>query len=535
MTELKRIVADIESIFSDSSYPQAFLDAWDQMECLASHSGRETLLVRNKQSGEMAVAKCYDRAQFPLEPDHSFLKELSHPGLPGFLGRYQNEKMLCFVREYIEGEPLSVYARTRQLSLEQIRAVADQVAGILEVLHGHQPAIIHRDIKPENIIIRPDGRTALIDFDISRSFKADGENDTVSFGTKGFAPPEQYGFGQTDARADVYAFGVLLRWLVTGSIRENRNITIDRELQRIIDRCTAFSPDERYTGITEVRRALAAAGRRKRRPDLKALAVLLGVMLLGLAGGFAVGRYTGWFRPVPRVSFTEPLIGQAVAMQLGRDAGSLTPEDLKGVTSLYIYGEKAYADRDQLLRQTVDENAEGPLRTLDDLAMLPNLEEVYIVRQGYVDISGIAGLTHLHTAELKHMRISGLQPLAGISGLRNAVLFDAGITDASPLENCPLLETLDVGLNAIADLRHIGRHPNLRNLGLMWLTIPELDGVAERLPRLKAVMLQHGDFKDLSGLQALPELERVYVLAGQEAAVREALSGTQAEIHITEN
>ena len=44
MNELKRIVQDMESVFSESSYPRDFLEAWDQMECLANHTGRETFL-----------------------------------------------------------------------------------------------------------------------------------------------------------------------------------------------------------------------------------------------------------------------------------------------------------------------------------------------------------------------------------------------------------------------------------------------------------------------------------------------------------
>ena len=51
MSEIRKIIADIESVFADSSYPQDFLAAYDQMECLASHSGRETFLVRRKSDG----------------------------------------------------------------------------------------------------------------------------------------------------------------------------------------------------------------------------------------------------------------------------------------------------------------------------------------------------------------------------------------------------------------------------------------------------------------------------------------------------
>ena len=50
--ELKRIEENIRSVFADSSYPQEFLDAYDQMECLASHSGQETFLLRKKDTSE---------------------------------------------------------------------------------------------------------------------------------------------------------------------------------------------------------------------------------------------------------------------------------------------------------------------------------------------------------------------------------------------------------------------------------------------------------------------------------------------------
>ena len=65
-------------------------------------------------------------------------------------------------------------------------------------------------------IIRTDGSLALIDFGISRVYKKESASDTVISGTEGFAPPEQYGFMQTDIRSDIYSFGVVLSWLLTG-------------------------------------------------------------------------------------------------------------------------------------------------------------------------------------------------------------------------------------------------------------------------------------------------------------------------------
>lgn len=535
MTELKRIEDNIRSVFADSAYPQDFLDAYDQMECLASRSGRETFLVRNKDTGETAVAKCYDRAVFPFRPNPEFLRDLDCPGLPRFIGRFQNEQMLCVVREYVEGETLSDYVREKQLTRQQILSISCQICDILSVLHHQQPPIVHRDVKPENVIIRPDGTAALIDFDISRSVREDGGSDTVVFGTRGYAPPEQYGFGQTDARADIYSFGVLLRWLVTGSAASNPNIRIDSRLQRVIDGCTAFSPEDRFEEIGQVRSALEKAGKRPRPFSLKKLLALSAVLICALCAGFAAGRLTDWFRPVPSVSFQEPLIEQAVRRQLGQMSGALTPEALAQVSGLYIYGSESYADPALFFQQRVEQHKEGPIRTLDDLALLPNLRELHIARQGYVDVSGVAGLAFAETVEFKHMRISGAQPVGQITRLKNAVLFDCGLSDVTALENCPWLESLDVGLNSIRSLAQIGNHPSVRRLGIMWLHMNSLQGISERLPKIQEVSLQHGSFQDLSALLSLQDLETVYVLADQKQAVTELFSGTNTKISVTEN
>ena len=536
MKEIRHIVEDIQAVCAQSSYPAEFLAAYDQMECLSRHSGRETFLIQEKATGRPAVAKCYDRTLFPFQPDYSFLADLDHPGLPKFLGEYHNEQMLCIVREYIEGEPLSERAGEHDMSQEEILSVTDQLCGILEALHSHNPPIIHRDIKPENVIIRPDGTAVLIDFDISRSFKEHGKADTVFFGTRGYAAPEQYGFGQTDSRTDIFALGVLLRWMMTGSIRENKNITINADVQRIIDHCTAFSPDARCADAAVVRREVRAVKKNGPLLSLRTLLTLTLTALVFLGAGFAVGRYTEVLKPRPQVVFAEPLIERAARLQLGRETGALTPEDLKQVSCLYIYGSEAYTDLEQLTAQRVDDHAEGSIHTLDDLKMMPGLTRVHIVRQGQVDVSGLSELEHLHTLELKHMRISDLQPIADNDRLQYLVLFDTGLSDVTALEACPWLTVLDIGLNDLMSLDAIGSYPSLHTLNLMWLKLYDVNGIEQRMPRLETVMLQHSEILDLSGLKALKNLRTVEVLPSQAEEVRLALSDRpDVEIRVVDN
>lgn len=229
--------------YDDSVYPEAFLEQYTPMACLADRNGITTFLVQNRK-GERLVARCCDRERSAGLNSLSLLRGLSHPGLPRCLDAMENGRMTVALREYVEGVPLDLYAAENELSEREITDICIRLCDILGFLHHRDEPIIHRDIKPQNVIVRPDGSLVLIDFDIARVYRAESETDTTFFGTVGYAPPEQYGFSQTDVRADIYSLGVLLRWLLTGSTRENKNVRVYRPLEKIIARCTAFSPND---------------------------------------------------------------------------------------------------------------------------------------------------------------------------------------------------------------------------------------------------------------------------------------------------
>ncbi len=122
----------IESAFARFGYPADLLADYDQLECLSSHQGRETFLVRKKSDGSLAVAKCYDREIYSLlAAEAAPAGQLDHPGLPRYLARYDNEKFICIVREYIAGVPLSDYVREQTLTQPQVVAPCLQLCDIL--------------------------------------------------------------------------------------------------------------------------------------------------------------------------------------------------------------------------------------------------------------------------------------------------------------------------------------------------------------------------------------------------------------------
>jgi serine/threonine protein kinase len=155
------------------------------------------------------------------------------------------------------------------LAAPQVISVCIQVARVLHYMHTRTPPIIYRDVKPSNIMLRADRVIKLIDFGVARTYKRRQAKDTVAMGSAGYAPPEQYGKGQTDSRSDVYGLGATLLHLLTnitpvplhqptvGSIKR-LNVTAGSELELVIIKAMEHDPDRRYQTAAEMADALIA-------------------------------------------------------------------------------------------------------------------------------------------------------------------------------------------------------------------------------------------------------------------------------------
>ena len=183
----------------EDTLPRELVEAYDIVECLSCVEGCDTLLLKQKSIGKKMVAKCYTGdSTLPGQTEDAQLENIRCAALPYFVGVYKNENYRCILREYIEGVSLDQYVKGHIMTEDIARELAIALAEAMKALHTSDPVIIHRDIKPKNIIVRDDGSVALIDFGISRVYKKEAASDTVISGTEGFAPPEQYGFMQTD-------------------------------------------------------------------------------------------------------------------------------------------------------------------------------------------------------------------------------------------------------------------------------------------------------------------------------------------------
>ena len=171
-------------------------------------------------------------------------------GVPQIIDLYEEENQLIVIENYVSGCSLQEKIDTSDLNIDSIYKYMDELCTILEKLHAFQPPIIHRDIKPSNIIITEHDHVVLLDFNAAKYFTNLNANDTILLGTKGYAAPEQYGFGSSTPRTDIYALGILLKEL-TDALPSST-----KKFDKIIRQCTQINPDDRYHSVTELREAL---------------------------------------------------------------------------------------------------------------------------------------------------------------------------------------------------------------------------------------------------------------------------------------
>ena len=555
----------IPGLPDEEEYPSELTECYELLECLSEQEDSRTLLARNRESGDCCIVKCYMQGNVLFERSEPMaLRSLDAAPMPCFLAEYRNDLMRCVLREYIPGETLAEIAKRREFSEEDVIGIGLQLCEQLQILHSQLPSIIHRDIKPQNVVILQDNTAVLIDFGIAREH-TENETDTVAFGTQGFAPPEQYGFSQTDARSDIYSLGILLYWLLH---RETKVAPGNHTaLEKVIARCTQFDPGKRFTDVRQMERALqnARPSSQRKRKGLLALAacLILAVLVFGIS--IAVR-----FHPKEAV-FSQPLVEKAVRANLGLSDSTVITEDmLAQVTGIYIVADAAYPDADSFYPAISQWYAEGlptrgPITDLSDLARMPGLEQVCIVAQELSDISALSRLPKLNKVEFKHNYLTDISALTGMIHLTSVGINDNPVQDISPLAQCPNLAFLDLcdvrsyDPSAISQLGNLDfldiSNPtesyryldgkSILDLRIAWTGLNDLH-VLDHVTRLERLEIDHTDITDLSPLKKhtglrvlkiaglpvndlqvlleLPQLEEVYVSEEQKPAV-EALGG----------
>ena len=209
---------------------------------LLKQSDKGEVWLAANESGNVVILKKIFAVGLP----YKFIKKNPHAILPKIIYCAESDNETIVVEEFIQGDNLYDHLQRKEyLTQEEIRNIILQLCDGLAKLHSQ--GIIHRDITPSNLILQGTS-IKLIDFDIARIVKDDKSDDTHHLGTKGYAPPEQYGFGQTDARSDIYTLGVTMTTLLGDDY--------NGYLKKFLSKCTELDPKNRYQSVEQLKNAI---------------------------------------------------------------------------------------------------------------------------------------------------------------------------------------------------------------------------------------------------------------------------------------
>lgn len=202
-------------------------------------------------------------------------QKLNHPAIPKASALVKSSEGIFIALEYIEGESLRTYvSNNAPLSLNEALSIADQLSEVIAYLHSN--GVYHRDLKPENIIIGSDSKIHIIDFGtalLEGTRRVTWRFGSDTFGTPDYMAPEQIQGKRGDARTDIYALGIILYEMLTGTTPfrgdnalaiMNQHLTADPipprkfqpstplQIEVIILKSIRRNPDERYQSASSL-------------------------------------------------------------------------------------------------------------------------------------------------------------------------------------------------------------------------------------------------------------------------------------------
>ncbi|MCU0290604.1 MAG: tetratricopeptide repeat-containing serine/threonine-protein kinase [Thermoanaerobaculaceae bacterium] len=248
---------------------------------------RDTRLEREVALKVLPAASLGDEAaRARLVREARVASKLNHPNVCTIHEVGEADGQTYIAMELVEGESLAARLGGRALPAEQVVRYGLQLADALA--HAHERGVVHRDFKSGNVVITPEGRAKVLDFGLARQV-SDAElaeastmaQDTLTgpgklTGTLAYMAPEQLRGQPADARSDIWALGVTLHEMATGTRPFQGTTgfelssailsqpppplppTVPPALQAVIERCLDKEPGRRYQRGSEVRAALEA-------------------------------------------------------------------------------------------------------------------------------------------------------------------------------------------------------------------------------------------------------------------------------------
>jgi serine/threonine-protein kinase len=484
-----------EMIYIDDKFP-----SYQIIEMLSNNPTSRIFLA---ERGDRLFVIKEQPKEFCFLESPEILRELDCRGLPKIVDFYESDEGFFYSYEYISGVTLTEAYESGLIATGTAVAITEKLCTIVSYLH--KKSLLHCDIKPDNILINGDD-VFLIDFGIAHIYNKNGGGDvTALIGSDGYATPE-LGYKKTDFRADVYAIGMVLFYLLTGSsdIKELSAVVRDKQLRAIIDRAANYDVERRYKTVNKLKTALSKYAKGTAYRPLFASLTAAGFAACFIAGGIiipavfdrlnadsgpeipevpnavydtkipqadvnvsALEPTVGADSIRPQISgsitadsgtlvpqayvFSDPIIEQAIRISLEKTADEpVYPNELLSVEQIYITGDRAFAsyeEQDIYLHSFFNEGKAPPygeILSFDDFAACENLKILNIRYNMLESIDFLAANSSLQELRLSNTKVADIAVIRDLPGLLRLFIDDCPIIDLSPINDCPTIEAISL-------------------------------------------------------------------------------------------
>ena len=238
---------------------------YQTIRLLGEGASSKVYLAVHETLNQYRAIKCISKSHTSYDQvrqEANLLIQLKSPFIPVVYDVEEDEAHLYIIEEYMEGESLLSYRnQTQQVPESIILELAFQICDFIHYLHSMKYPILYLDLKPSNLMIH-EGRLKLVDFGVAR-YKYD-QKASCNYGTRGFAAPEQYHETTLDEASDIYGIGMLLYFLMTGTVHvSNGDLPNVMELQgyskgllQLVAKSMKHNPCERYPCVQSLERKL---------------------------------------------------------------------------------------------------------------------------------------------------------------------------------------------------------------------------------------------------------------------------------------
>ncbi|MEQ8188527.1 MAG: serine/threonine-protein kinase [Candidatus Eremiobacterota bacterium] len=229
---------------------------------------KKEIIIKELQN--RAIDSSYkEEAIKKLSEEVEIYRHIKHKHMASVIDHFSDTSAICtenrqfIVMEYIEGKTLRQIKEERNISIEEISLWIEQICNVFIFMSRINPGLLFYYLSPDHIMITEEKNVKLINYGLIRTFRKGPYKNNRYMGIAGYSAPEQYGIKDIDTRADIFALGTIIYYLLTGddpakhplnfSPVRNFNSSVSMQFARFVSRCIHVNPEERFVNFLDLK------------------------------------------------------------------------------------------------------------------------------------------------------------------------------------------------------------------------------------------------------------------------------------------